>query len=206
MKITRIKPQRRSSRRLSVFLDGNYGFSLDEKTATRLGLQPGMELSQADVERITKEEELAKAKEYAVLLLSYRARTVAEIRNRLKRKGYPEEIANAAIGRLVELKLLDDAKFAADFVEDRIKIGHKGKFRVKGELMKLGVEGKEIDRALEDAPDELPAARDLVRRFSPRYAKLEPAVRRRRLYALLARRGFSLDTIRAALDITDPAD
>jgi regulatory protein len=206
MKITRIKPQRRNSRRLSVFLDGSYAFSLNQKTCTRLGLEPGQELTDVDVERILRDEQLAEAKEYAALLLSYRARTTAEMHERLLKRGFDPAIADAAIGRLTELKLLDDERFACDFAADRVSIGHKGKFRVRGELIKRGVERKTIDRAIDAAPDEEPAARELVRRFRPRYAGLEPATRRQRLYALLARRGFGLDTIRSVLDIPDNGD
>lgn len=206
MKITRISPQRGNSRRLSVFLDGDYAFSLNRRTCDRLGLEPGTELTDADVERIRHEEQLAEAKEYAALLLSYRARTTSEMRGRLLKKGFDAAITDAAIARLVELKLLDDERFARDFVEDRINIGRKGKFRVRGELVKRGVEGRTIDRAIDAAPDEAAAARELVQKLAPRYRGFEPAVRRQRLYALLARRGFGLDTIRAVLDIKDTGD
>lgn len=206
MKITRISQQRRNSRRLSVFLDDSYAFSLNRKTCDRLGLEPGQELADADVERILHEEQLAEAKEYAALLLSYRARTVSEMRQRLLKKGFDPATTDAAVKRFIELKLLDDERFARDFVEDRINIGRKGKFRVRGELVKRGVEDRTIDRAIDAGPDETAAARALVERLAPRYRGLEPAVRCQRLYGLLARRGFGLDTIRAVLDIPHTGD
>jgi regulatory protein len=203
MKITRIKPQQRSSSRYSVFLDGAYSFSLDAKTVTALGLSPGMELSEADVKRILHDEQLRKAKEYATLLLSYRARTDHELRERLERREFPPDVITEAMDRLAELKLVDDTRYAHDFARDRVEIGKKGKWRIRGELIKRGVDRKEIDQALEQAPDELKAARELVTRYRPRYARLEPDVGRRRLYALLARRGFSVDTIREALSLPE---
>lgn len=203
MKITRIKPQQRSSSRYSVFLDGAYSFSLDAKTVTALGLAPGAELSEADVKRILHGEQLRKAKEYAVLLLSYRARTDHELRERLERREFPPDIITEAMDRLAELKLVDDTRYAHDFARDRVEIGKKGKWRIRGELIKRGVDRKEIDRALEQAPDELKAARELVTKYRPRYARLEPDVGRRRLYALLVRRGFSVDTIREALSLPE---
>jgi regulatory protein len=203
MKITRIKPQQRSSSRYSVFLDGAYSFSLDAKTVTALGLSPGMELSEADVKRILHDEQLRKAKEYATLLLSYRARTDHELRERLERREFPPDVITEAMDRLAELKLVDDTRYAHDFARDRVEIGKKGKWRIRGELIKRGVDRKEIDQALEQAPDELKAARELVTRYRPRYARLEPDVGRRRLYALLVRRGFSVDTIREALSLPE---
>ena len=203
MKVTRLKPQRRNSRRYSVFLDGTYSFSLDQETIIALGLKPGIDLEPADVEHITHEEKLRRAKDYALLLLSYRARTVKELCDRLKRKKFEPDIIDAAINRLKELKLLDDNKFARDYVEDRIKLRHKGKWVVRGELLKLGISKEQIEQALAQAPDELEPAQELVHKYRSRHAGLEPEVRKRRLYALLARRGFSPDTIREALKLPE---
>jgi regulatory protein len=99
--------------------------------------------------------------------------------------------------------MVDDAGFARRFAEDRITIGHKGKWRVRGELLKRGVDRKQIDAAMEQAPDETTAAREAAEKYLSRNRRLEPAVLKRRLYALLARRGFSPDTIRRAINLED---
>ncbi len=203
MRITRLKPQRRDSRRVSVFLDGAYSFSLDNKTATRLGLRVGMDVKPQDLDRILYEGELQRAKDYALLLLSYRARTVHELQSRLLRRKFRPEVATAAVGRLVELKLVDDAQFARDFVRDRIALGRRGKRLVHLELIRFGVSEEDIARAMEQAPDECESARELVKKYRTRYAKLEPRTRKQRLYALLARRGFSPDTISEALELSE---
>jgi regulatory protein len=207
MKITKLQPQKRSSRRVSVFLDGVFLFGLSRDTASALGLQEGMEVDRAELDRIAREENLRQARDYAFLLLSYRARTEDELRKRLARKGFPPDITTATIGRLTELKMIDDAGFARQFAEDRVKVGHKGKWRVRAELAKRGVAREQIDEALAQAPDDSIAARVQAERYLSRNRRLEPAVLRRRLYAFLARRGFGPDTIRAVLDIEpEPAD
>ena len=203
MRITRLEPQRRSKRRVSVFLDGAYSFSLDEKTVSRLGLAPGTELTEADVERIVRDEQLSRAKEYAALLLSYRARTEKEMSERLARKGFTPDLVEAAMARLRELRLLDDEQYARDFTRDRVTIGRKGRWNVRAELVKRGIERGTIEAALDDAPDELAVARDLAAKYRGRHARLEPDVLRRRLYAMLARRGFTPDVIRQALDLSE---
>jgi regulatory protein len=199
MKITKLQPQRRSSRRVSVFLDGVFLFGLARDTVTALGLHEGQEVDRADLDGIAREEQLRQCRDYAFLLLSYRARTEDELRKRLARKGFPPDVADVAIVRLKELKMIDDAGFARQFAEDRVKVGHKGKWRVRAELTKRGVAREQIDEALAGAPDETAAARSEVERYRKRNSRLEPAVFRRRLYAYLARRGFSPDTIRLAL-------
>ena len=58
---------------------------------------------------------------------------------------------------------------------------------------------REVVAELMPKDDELPLARDLVRRKWAQYKQLDEQTRWRRMAGLLARRGFSLDTIRAVL-------
>ena len=201
MKITALQPQRRNKRRVSVFLDGTFLFGLSSGTVGALGLHVGREVDRAELDRIALEEQLHEARQYAFLLLSYKARATKELTQRLTRKGFSSDIIARVLQRLAELKMVDDAGFARRFAEDRISIGHKGKWRVRGELLKRGIDRQQIDAALEQAPDEVAAAREVAGKYVSRNRRLEPDVLKRRLYVLLARRGFSPDTIRQVIDL-----
>jgi regulatory protein len=203
MRITALEPQKRNKRRVSVFLDGNFLFGLSSETVGALGLHVGLEVDRADLDRIALEEQKYEALQYAFLLLSYKARTVSELKQRLTRKGFSPDIISHALQRLAELKMIDDAGFARRFAEDRITIGHKGKWRVRGELLKRGVAREHIEDALATAPDETAAAREVAQKYLSRNRRLEPDVLKRRLYAFLARRGFSPDTIRHVIDVEE---
>jgi regulatory protein len=203
VKITALQPQKRNKRRVSVFLDGTFLFGLSSETVGALGLRVGREVDRAELDRIAHEEQLHAARQYAFLLLSYKARTTSELTQRLTRKGFSPDIVYHTLQRLAELKMVDDAGFARRFAEDRIAIGHKGKWRVRGELLKRGIDRKQIDAAMEQAPDETAAAREVAEKYLSRNKRLEPVVLKRRLYALLARRGFSLDTIRRVMNAPD---
>jgi regulatory protein len=201
MKITALQPQRRNKRRVSVFLDGTFLFGLSSETVGALGLRVGREVDRAELDRIAHEEQMHEARQYAFLLLSYKARTTSELTQRLTRKGFSPDIVSRTLQRLAELKMVDDAGFARRFAEDRIAIGHKGKWRVRGELLKRGLDRQQIDAAIEQAPDETAAAREVAEKYVSRNRRLEPGVLKRRLYALLARRGFSPDTIRTVTGV-----
>ena len=203
MRITALQPQIRNKRRVSVFLDGNFLFGLSTETVGALGLRVGREVDRADLDRIAHEEQLHEARQYAFLLLSYKARTTSELKQRLARKGFSPDIVSSTLRRLAELKMIDDAGFARRFAEDRINIGHKGKWRVRGELLKRGIDRKQIDEAIAEAPDETAAAKEVAAKYVSRNRRLEPDVLKRRLYAFLARRGFSPDTIRTVIDIDE---
>jgi regulatory protein len=203
VKITALESQKRNKRRVSVFLDGNFLFGLSGETVAALGLRVGREVDRADLDRIALEEQLHEARQYAFLLLSYKARTASELKQRLARKGFSPEIVSSTLQRLAELKMVDDAGFARRFAEDRISIGHKGKWRVRGELLKRGIDRKQIDEAIAEAPDETAAAKEVAQKYVSRNRRLEPDILKRRLYAFLARRGFSPDTIRRATNLED---
>jgi regulatory protein len=205
VKITALQPQRRNKRRVSVFLDGTFLFGLSSETVGALGLRVGREVDRAELDRIAHEEQLHEARQYAFLLLSYKARTTSELKQRLARKGFSPDIVSHTLQRLTELKMVDDAGFARRFAEDRIAIGHKGKWRVRAELLKRGINRQQIDAAIAEAPDEVAAAKEVAAKYLGRNRQLEPDVLRRRLYALLARRGFSPDTIRQVIDLDEAA-
>lgn len=204
MRITGLHSQsRRSSRRVSVYIDGIFAFGLAQETVQALGLAEGMDVERSELDRICREDQLHHARNYAYLLLSYKARTSAELKGRLIRKGFSPDVVQATLARLAELGLVNDEQFARQFTEDRVNVGHKGTWRVRAELRKRGVAREQIDQAIAAAPDETAAAREVVLKFRARNKRLEPDVLRRRLYGFLARRGFSVDTIRQVLDLTD---
>jgi regulatory protein len=81
--------------------------------------------------------------------------------------------------------------------------GHS-KRRVQQELFKRGVEREAIDGVVEEvfvdeAVDETELVEQAARKKLRTLERLDPAVRRRRLYAFLARRGYQGDAIRAVM-------
>lgn len=195
MRITGLKPQKRSKKRLSVFVDDAFAFSLDKETVARFRLKEGKNVTTQFLEEVVLDEQFRQCRDYAFLLLSYRARSKKELTERLKKKGYSEEIIDRVMKRLAELGLIDDERLARDFVESRIKVGHKGRWRVRAELLKMGVAREVVERKIQAAPDEVAAAKMVVEHYLPRYRNLTPATQKRRLIGILARRGFSPETI-----------
>lgn len=149
--------------------------------------------------------------------LETRARSVAEVRRRLTQAGYRSELIDGAIGRLVELGILDDEAFARVWVESRDRARPRGESALRSELAVRGVPRAVIDGALEarrrgeraarlgeaiarapadesGSPDEAAARRLLERRGATLRREADPRARRHRAYALLARNGFDPGT------------
>jgi Uncharacterized protein conserved in bacteria len=82
--------------------------------------------------------DLVGAKRIAFQMLKFRNRSRREIYDRLKRKGFSEEIISQAIDFLARLKYLDDEEFARSWSQSRIA-KPLGLRRISFELKQKGV-------------------------------------------------------------------
>jgi len=142
------------------------------------------------------ETALAAAYEY----VDRRERTVAEVVRKLERLGVGPSAAAAAVAELTELGVLDDARYARLFAEDKRALEGWGSERIERALIGRGVERETVRDALggPGGEGELERALVLLRQRFP----APPADRRERERALgvLLRKGYdgelALDALR----------
>jgi len=138
-----------------------------------------------------------KARAYAFLLLKFRLRSSAELLQRLKLKGFSEEISRQTVDFLKEKKFIDDAIFAKGWVEARLK-RPLGIRRIRLELAAKGINETVIEKALNSAKEdysEKEIAGKLARERFSRQKGIEPQKAKQRVYAFLLRRGFSPEIV-----------
>jgi len=186
--VTDVRERRGKAR---VFVDGEYWAELDSGVAIECGLRVGAAFDWEELGRARVAGERPVAMGRALNLLGYRARSEAEIRERLGRYGYAGETIEAVVGRLEELGYVDDAEFAR--LKAREKARRYGPRRVSVELRKSGV-GEELAReAVEEefaGRSEVGEARSAAaRRYNGRGSDAEA----RRVYGFLVRRGYSAE-------------
>ena len=141
----------------------------------------------------------------ALDLLALRPRSISELRQKLIRKGEPTANVDAAIARLREQKLLDDAEFARQFARSKVVSAGASRRRISMELARKGVERGVVDEAIDalgetEGIDVSAAVHRVAEKKWKSLAKLDEATAKRRLYAFLARRGFNPDEIREAMN------
>jgi regulatory protein len=138
------------------------------------------------------------AKDRALRLLAVRWRSQAELDERLRQAGFePDDIASA-IEDLTRAGLVDDARFARAVVADRAGRRLSGDRAIRTALFQKGVSAEVAATAMEAAGDEAERALELARKRASRMAGSDPAAAFRRLYGLLARRGFGPGVAREA--------
>ncbi len=98
--------------RAIVYVDGEIALELGAKLADERGIAAGRSLTPEEVEELAATDMRQRAMGFAVRLLSYRQRSVHELRDRLGRKGIDHDVIERTIGRLMELGYVDDAAFA----------------------------------------------------------------------------------------------
>jgi regulatory protein len=133
----------------------------------------------------------------AVTLLARRDFASGELASRLQTAGYPAEAVAAVIADLTAERILDDSRFAAQYVSYHAQRG-QGPRRIAMDLGSRGVAQALIEAALAAIPDWAGLAREVrVRRFglAPPASWAEKAKQGR----FLQYRGFSSDHVRSAL-------
>ncbi len=104
------------------------------------------------------------AKDYALTLLSRRAYTEKGLFEKLCSR-YDEQEAAAAVARMLELRLLDDADYAARLASDLVKRKGCAPKRARYELIRRGIEQETAEEALlEYAGDLKPAIAGIIKR------------------------------------------
>jgi regulatory protein len=104
-----------------------------------------------ETHKVTPEEERKRTFERAVKLLAAKARSVAELRERLLegRGGANETVVETVISRLREYGYLDDDRFALSYASLKVKQRPIGRRRLERELRMKKVESSVADEALE---------------------------------------------------------
>lgn len=202
--ISAIAPAPRHPGRFELLVDGHPVATLSLDAIERLHLAVGRSVVGLE-ERIADEAAQLKVYDRALNLLAFRARSSAELARTLVRKGEPKALVDRAVERLLEQGLLDDAAFAQSFTRAKVLGAQQSKRRVQQDLARRGVARTVSDVAIatvfeEEGVDQRAVVEQAARKKLRSLTKLEPIVRRRRLYAFLARRGYDGEDIRRAME------
>jgi len=203
--ITALEPDPVRPGAVHVWIDGRRFCTVPVEDATAEGLSVGTVLDAELESRLGLAADREAAFRTALRALERRPFATADLARRLVRKGHPPRASSDAVTRLTALGLLDDARFAAQFIDVQSARG-RGPVRLRADLRRVGVESAVIDRAL---ADKFPPGTDLTaqplalaRKRAAQLGNLARPVKRRRLLAYLARRGFRG---REVLDAVDTA-
>jgi regulatory protein len=194
--ITGLKTHRTDPRRVDIVLDDRRRMTVPAEAAS--GLRLGMVLDPDTAESLEARAATAEAMGKVGRMLARRPHAVAEVRRRLRERGFPEAVVDDVVRELESRGDLDDVAFARAWVENRDTFRPRGAAMIRSELIRKGVPREAIETALEDF-DERRAATAEAGRMAGRWTSLDEDERKHRVYQHLARRGFDHEIIRSVM-------
>jgi regulatory protein len=177
-----------------VYIDGQFAFGLTAIEAMRLRV--GQDLSTAEIACLKEKDQVAVAYDRALNYLSYRPRSVDEVRRRLAEKQYDAPTIDEVIVRLSRAGLLDDKDFARFWIENRDTFKPRSSRALRYELRRKGVADSILDDVLADFDESDAAYRAALPQAQKLARRCDINTLRSKLLAFLNRRGFSFEIAR----------
>lgn len=196
MKITSITQQIKRVERYSIFVDGKYEFSLSGSALLDSKLVPGQELTQHQVSEFKKRASDDKLFNLTLHYLALRPRTRWEIETYLVHKKASPALTTTILNKLSNSDLINDEKFARNFVSDRQLLRPSSKRKLIIELRQKHIPSDVIDKVMDhESENDLFALRAIVER-KRKQARYQDDLK---LMQYLARQGFNYQDIKAVL-------
>jgi regulatory protein len=197
--ITAIEPQKRNPDRLNIYLDGEFAFGLNRLTAA--WLKVGQNLTPEKAKALQESDALETAYQRALFFMSFRPRSLDEVRQKLKKLEIPEAAIETTLARLQEEGLANDERFARMWVENRGTFRPRSHRLLQMEMRQKGLPEESIQAALSTSPSDEELALEAGRKKAWQLANLPRLDFRRKLQGFLARRGFSYPVIAEVSEI-----
>lgn len=196
-RITALRFQKRDNQRVNVYLDGDFALALPAHVAASLKIGQALDDQEIASLRILDQED--KAYHQALHFLSFRARSVSEVRRYLESKDVPADTVDAAIQRLLAAGYLDDQAFARSWIANRERFKPRAPAAVRQELRAKGLPEQVITEALGSLDSEASASRAGTA-YARRLSTLDQHTFRQKLGSHLLRRGFPHDVVWPVVD------
>lgn len=186
--------------KVRVSLDDGTDFVVYKKEAFACQLKEGKQLTEEEWEKIQSEVLLKRAKKRLLYLLQKRDYTKLQLRRKLRSDGHPDAVIDEAIAYVSSLHYVDDLRFACVYIRYHQK--QKSRLQLQEALRQKGVSRELIDEAMQQ--EYTADVSEIIQKYLDR-KHYDPdscdRTQRRKIYASLARRGFSSEDIRRCMKL-----
>jgi len=197
--VTGLEPAKRGTDRLNVYLDGHFLGTVADAYAYQQRLTVGVTLSPeaaADLRRVVgRQAHLDAAMHY----LTFRPRSEQELRRFFAHRQVDDATAEAVMGDLRRLGLVNDEAFARFWSENRQRFRPRGARLLRHELRTKGIASETLDALAgeEGQPDQETLACAAAEKVAQRWVSKPWPEFRKSLGAYLVRRGFEYEVVSA---------
>jgi regulatory protein len=195
-KITALRVQKKNNNRVNVYLDSAFAFGLSRIVAA--WLEVGQEITEEKIKQLIADDAEEVAFQRAIKFISYRPRATNEVRKYLEKHDTPIDSIEHSIQRLIKNGLLDDARFANLWVENRTAFRPRGRRALEFELRQHGIDTTIIQQSLASIDEEELAIKAAEKKFH-KYQSQNFQKFREKMYRYLVQRGFCYEAINIAI-------
>lgn len=190
-----------SSKRRLIYINYEPAFALYNSEIKKYNIKPENTISQHIIEQIETEILYKRALIKTVNLLKSKDYTKYELENKLKQLYYSENAISNAVSYAIENKYIDDRRYAQNYVN--FKSSSKSKYQIVQFLKNKGIDKKIIEDCCEEFYSEnnnaeLELLESQIRKLNLSITSYEEKCR---VINKFYRKGFSVETIKKALDI-----
>lgn len=186
---------------VEVSLDGVVWLRIRKKHFARRPIEDGAEIEpEAYIDSLAAAQ-AADCYEAALCMLDVAAQTRNDLIRKLRQKGFVALVAESTADRLVENGLIDDRRYAERVAQSQLN-KPVGVYAVRRKLRAKQLTEKDVEAAMEgfDEEQQSAACREAAAKLWRKYAALPRREGKAKLSQALARRGFSWDAIKGAVD------
>lgn len=192
-----IKYELTKNDKYNVFLSNGEVLVLSEKVITENELLFKKEIDNNLYDKINKENRICELMDVSIKYISFRLRSIKEIRDYLFKKKADTCEIDLVIDKLIKAGYLDDDRFAKAFIKDKINFTNYGDYKIKMELQRLGVISSIIEENILLFDDELIGSR--IRKIIDKDIKINKKYSginlKNKIYNHLLSQGYSKDKV-----------
>lgn len=191
-----------SKSKYKVFLNDAFAFVLYKGDLRNYGIEVGKELSDNDIDKITEEVLIKRARLRALHLLEKRDYTEKAMRDKLKEGLYPRNVIDEAVEYVKSYHYIDDERYAASYINSHITTMNRRQLTDK--LRLKGIDEGIINNCLDDYLEENGDVFDeqLLRQMKKLLNGIDLSsleyTEKQKLFAKLYRKGYSIEKIEKA--------
>ena len=184
----------KNRKRINIYIDGEFSFAINKDVAVNSHLYKGLEVTEKQITKLKDADSLQRCMDAAFSFLSYRPRSEMEVKQRLRRRGFSQEMIEKIIYKLKKNAFINDAEFVRYWLENRAEFNPKGRTILKIELRQKGIKRDLLNNMIGDVDEEDNAYRAALKRYRV-LSNLEYDEFKSRLFTYLKWRGFGYEII-----------
>ena len=198
MIITKIEKQKRNKNRWSIYTNDEFAVGVSQDTLLNFGLRINDEITEDTIKKLVEYDEYVFAKKGILDFLSYRIRSTAEIREKLRSKNISPRTSEKVMENLRELGLINDEEFAVQLIQSYISKNPLGRKVILQKLFQKGVPKQICEKVLENifsSLNEKELAYSNFKKYFPKLRTKDINQKKKKVFDFLARKGFDFDII-----------